>query len=671
VAVVLADTRTAAADAAELVLVDLEPLPVVVDPERALEPDATSLFPEVGTNLAFVLRRTSGGDPHAGADLVVRGRFANQRVAPVPMETNGAVAVPDPGTGGVHVWLPTQAPHIARDDLAGALGLDPARVRVTAPSVGGGFGAKGETYPEQIAVAALALRLGRPVRYVETRSENLTAMVHGRGQIQEVEVGVTRDGRVLGLRANVLADMGAYPIGTYLPDLTADMASGVYDLRAVDLTARCAVTNTTPVGSYRGAGRPEAAAMLERAMDLVAAELGMDPAEVRRRNLVPPDAFPHTTATGVTYDTGDYPAALDRVLAASGYARLRAEQAERRRRADPRLVGIGVSTYVEVTAWGSEYGRVSVAADGSVTVLTGTAPHGQGHETAFAQIASGVLGVPMGSVRVLHSDTGVVPRGEGTMGSRSLQLGGSAVFRAGEAVVDKARRIAARMLEAGVEDVALLDPGVHSVEDGEARIGVVGAPDRSFSWAELAAAAEREPADGGAPGLWGENDFDMRKRHTFPFGAHVAVVEVDAETGAVRLLRHVAVDDAGRIVNPLLVRGQVHGGIAQGAAQALYEEVAFDEHGSPLTGSLMAYAMPSAADLPSFETTNTETPTPLNPLGAKGIGEAATVGSTPAIQSAVIDAVSHLGVRHIDMPLTPERVWRAIRDASPLADRLR
>jgi carbon-monoxide dehydrogenase large subunit len=466
----------------------------------------------------------------------------------------------------------------------------------------------------------------------------------------------------VGLRASIVADMGAYPLGTYLPELTADMASGVYDLRAVEVTARCVVTDTTPVGSYRGAGRPEAAAMLERAMDLLAAELGLDPAEVRRRNLVAPDRFPHRTVTDVTYDTGDYPAALARARELAGYDALRSEQADRREAGDPRLLGIGISTYVEITGWDSEFGQVSVEPDGSVTVLSGTSPHGQGHETAFAQIAASLLGVPMTSVRVIHSDTAVVPRGEGTMGSRSLQLGGSAVFRAGEAVVTKARRLAASLLEAGVEDVALLDTDA----DGDAaRVGVVGAPDRSFTWAELAAVAE-DPArrpDGFEHGLSAQSDFDMGKRNTFPFGAHVAVVEVDAETGEIRLLRHVAVDDAGRIVNPLLVRGQVHGGIAQGAAQALFEEVIFDEQGTPMTGSLMAYAMPSAADLPSFETTNTETPTPLNPLGAKGIGEAATVGSTPAIQSAVIDAVSHLGVRHLDMPLTPERVWRAIRGA--------
>jgi carbon-monoxide dehydrogenase large subunit len=396
--------------------------------------------------------------------------------------------------------------------------------------------------------------------------------------------------------------------------------------------------------------------MIERAIEMLADELGLDPAEIRRRNFIPPDAFPVTTVTDGRYDSGDYGRALDEALRRAGYDDLRREQEERRARGDRNLLGIGLSTYVEVTGWGSEFGAVEVQPDGSVVVLTGVSPHGQGHETAFAQLASELLKVPFDRVTVRHSDTSLMPKGDGTMGSRSLQLGGSAMWNAGEQVVEKACRIAAYLLEASVDDVELGDDG---------RIGIVGAPDRSYSWSELAAVAS-DPSqlpEGIEPGLSASHEFDGGG-NTYPFGAHVAVVEVDSETGQVEVLRYVAVDDCGRIINPMLVEGQQHGGIAQGIAQALFEEVVYDEGGSPLTGSLMSYEMPSAADLPGFETSNTETPTPRNPLGAKGIGESGTVGSTPAIQNAVIDAVSHLGVRHIDMPLSPERVWRAIREGA-------
>jgi carbon-monoxide dehydrogenase large subunit len=473
-----------------------------------------------------------------------------------------------------------------------------------------------------------------------------------------VEMAATRDGVVTGLRVRIVADAGAYPgSAAFLPELTYVVASGPYRIPRIEFKAEVVCTNTTPVGAYRGAGRPEGIALVERAMDLLASEVGLDPVEVRRRNLVPKDAFPYASATGAVYDTGDYEQALDKALSLVGYEELRKEQVERRGSGDSRLLGIGVSCYVEVTAMeiGQEFGSAEVHPDGTVTVLTGISPHGQGQETSLAQIASATLGVPFEAVEVVHSDTGVVPRGEGTMGSRSVQAGGTAVLRACEGVIDKARRVAAHVLEAGLEDVVLHDGG---------RIGVAGAPERALSWPELASAASdaaRLPG-GMEPGLAFATDFSQSDDGTFPFGTHVAVVEVDAETGLVELLRHVAVDDCGRIINPALVEGQVHGGVAQGAAQALFEEVLFDDAGNPLTGNLMTYAMPSAADLPSFETAHTETPTPLNPLGAKGIGEAGTIGSTPAVQNAAIDAISHLGVRHIDMPLTPERVWRAIRE---------
>ncbi|MFL6249255.1 MAG: xanthine dehydrogenase family protein molybdopterin-binding subunit, partial [Actinomycetes bacterium] len=532
----------------------------------------------------------------------------------------------------------------------------PERVRVVVPAVGGAFGARIVTYPEQVVVAALARRLGRPVRYVESRSETMLAMTHGRAQVQEVELAATRDGRITGLRARLVADGGAYP-GEAPPNVSSTryMASGVYRIAQIEVAWACAATNTTPVAAYRGAGRPEATAMVERAVDLLAARLRMDPVELRRRNLIPARAFPYTTATRARYDSGDYEGALDRVLEAAGYEALRAEQAGRRERGDVRQLGIGLSVYVEVTGGGSEYGEVVVEADGRVTVRTGVSPHGQGHETAFAQLISTTLGVGADQVTVVHSDTAALPRGDGTMASRSLQIGGSAVVQAAGQVLDKATALAAHLLEAPVEDVALF-PG-----EG---LGVAGAPETALGWAELAAAAA-DPArrpPGMGPGLEAAVDFEP-DQSTFPFGAHLAVCEVDTETGLVRLLRHVAVDDSGRILNPVLAEGQVHGGIAQGVAQALFEEVGYDAEGNCLNGNLAVYAMPAAPELPAFETERTETPTLLNPLGAKGIGESGTIGATPAVQNAVVDALAHLGVTHIDMPLTPERVWRALRDA--------
>jgi carbon-monoxide dehydrogenase large subunit len=527
---------------------------------------------------------------------------------------------------------------------------------VIAPDVGGGFGAKLLVYPEYFVVGALARRLGRPVRWTESRSDSMTSLSHGRAQVHLVELGAMRDGTLVGLRVDLLADMGAYPLATYLPPTTRMMLSGVYRIPLIAARTRAVVTSTTPVAPYRGAGRPEATASLERAMDMLAVELALDPVELRRRNLIPPDAFPYTTAVGTVYDVGEYERALDEALRIAGYDQLRREQADRRARADPRQLGIGVSTYVEITAFsGGEFGSVEVHPDGTVTVLSGISPHGQGHETSFAQLVSGVLGVPFEAVRMIHSDTRAVPSGQGTFGSRSLQLGGSAVWDAAERVLEKARAIAAHLLEVAEADLALEDGG---------RIGVAGSPDTALTWAELATAAADATwlPEGTETGLAASGTFRQRGS-TFPFGTHVAVVEVDLETGDARLLRYIAVDDCGRILNPMLVEGQVHGGLAQGIAQALFEEVVYDELGTPLTSTLATYLMPSAAELPWFETAHTETPTPLNPLGAKGIGEAATIGSTPAVQNAVIDAVSHLGVRHIDLPLGPERVLRAIRDA--------
>jgi carbon-monoxide dehydrogenase large subunit len=648
VAVVVAETRAAAEDGAQAVDPTYDPLPVVASPERAAEEGAPLLFPAHGSNLAFQSAYGQDEDALEGAEVVVRGRFVNQRLAAVPIEPNAAAAAPDPDhPGGLRLWASTQSPFQVRDFVADCLRLPERDVRCTAPEVGGGFGAKLQVYPEQAVVAALALRLGRPVRWVETRTESFLAMLQGRDQVQEVELGATRDGRLVGLRARVLADAGAYPgFGAFLPTLTGQMLSGVYRIPRIDYRARAYVTNTTPTSSYRGAGRPEATALVERAVDLLAAELRLDPAELRRRNLVPPHAFPYTTAAGATYDSGDYEAALDRVLELAGYRELRDEQRRRIEAGERRLLGIGLSTYVEVTAAGSptEYASVEAGEDGSVTVRAGTASHGQGHETAYAQIVAAELGVPVEAVRVVEGDTALVPRGDGTSGSRSIQLGGAAALEAARALLQRARELAADLLEASPDDVVLLDGG---------RLGVRGVRASGLSWSQLAAAArERDQRL--------REEADVFADQSYPFGAHLAVVQVDLDTGEARLVRHVAVDDCGTVVNPLLAEGQVHGGIAQGVAQALFEEMVHDAEGNPVTASLLDYAVPTANELPPFQTARTVTPTPNNPLGAKGIGESGTIGSTPAVQNAVVDALAHLGVRHLDMPLTPERVWRAI-----------
>jgi carbon-monoxide dehydrogenase large subunit len=658
VAAVVAETPAAAVDAAEMVVVDYDPLPIIVDMEAALEADAPVLFPDHGSNQAVEFAFGVDDTLMDDADIVVSGRFVNQRLAAAPMEPNGAVAAPDPETGGIHVWLPTQGPHSARGPLCAALDLPEEQVRVTAPAVGGGFGAKMGAYVEHILTAALARRLDRPVKWTETRSENMVSMVHGRAQIQYVDLGLKRDGTITAINIRVVADGGAYPAtGAFLPFLTRMMAHGVYEIPKVQFNSVSAATNTTPTGAYRGAGRPEATALLERIMNMAAVELDLDPIEIRKRNFIPPEAFPYMTSTGANYDSGEYAAALDKAAELAGYADLRSEQAARRERGDNKLLGIGVSTYVEVTAGGmwSEYGSVEVQPDGNVRATVGTSSHGQGHETSFKMLISDRLGVPMDRITIIQSDTTLVPRGSGTGGSRSLQIGGSALFQASDEVVAKAKRLAAHLFEASEEDIV--------VEDG--RIGVAGVPARALSWAELATAAAddaRRP-EGMEAGLAAELDFNQGDA-TYPFGAHIAIVEVDRETGRVQFLRHVAVDDCGIVLNPLIAAGQVHGGVAQGAAQALFEAISYDEDGNPLTTNFMDYAIPSAAELPSYETAHTETSTPRNPLGAKGIGEAGTIGSTPALQNAVIDAVAHLGITHIDMPLTAERVWRAIRDAA-------
>jgi carbon-monoxide dehydrogenase large subunit len=662
VTAVVAETRAQAVDAAEMVIVDYDPLPAVVDAEAALEEGAPVLFPDNESGNQAI-EFNFGEDPEllAGADVVVKGRFENQRLAAVPMEPNGILVEPA-DDGILTITVPTQAPFGVRDGIANALAIEEpeSKIRVIAPQVGGGFGAKTGAYCEHVIATALAVQLGRPVKWTETRSENMVAMNHGRGQVQFVEMGLKRDGTIVGVKCRVVCNAGAYPgIGGFLPFLTRMMGQGVYAIPKVEVNSVSAATNTTPTGAYRGAGRPEATAFLERIIDIAAVELDMDPVELRKKNFIPPEAFPLSTVTGANYDIGEYAKAIDEACRVAGYDDLRAEQRARREAGDSKLLGIGVAAYVEVTAGGlfTEFGGVEVQTDGKVIAKVGTSSHGQGHETAFAMIVADLLGVQVEDVKLVQSDTALVPRGTGTMGSRSLQTAGSALYKASEEVIEQAKRLAAHLLEASPDDIVLHEGG---------KVGVAGVPATALTWAELAEASQdatRRPPDWEGA-LASELDFNQGEA-TFPFGSHIAVVEVDTETGRVELVRHVAVDDAGRVINPLIFAGQQHGGIAQGAAQALYESVVYDDDGNPLTANLMDYAMPSAAELPSFEASFTETPTPLNPLGAKGVGEAATIGSTPAVQNAVVDAVSHLGIRHIDMPLTAERVWRAIRDAQP------
>ncbi|PMP81071.1 MAG: carbon monoxide dehydrogenase, partial [Chloroflexus aggregans] len=506
-------------------------------------------------------------------------------------------------------------------------------------------------YPEEALLAALARQLNVPLRWVEHRLEHVQATTHGRGQVCDVEAAVTADGEVTALRMQIVADLGAYPLAPGLPDLTTAMAIGVYKIPTVDLEAICVYTNTTPVAAYRGAGRPEAAYYIERLMDLVAAELGLDPAEGRRRNFIPPDAFPYKTPTGLTYDSGEYDRALTKALTLSRYEQLRAEQAARRATGDRMLLGIGIACYVEMCGFGPyESAQIRVEPSGTVTVTTGISPHGQGTATTFAQIVADQIGADFERIVIKHSDTAITPMGIGTMGSRSLAVGGAALVRAATKVREKARQIAAAMLEASVADIEL----------HEGRYRVRGVPDRALTLTEIArrAYSNKLPPDLD-PGLEAV-DYFRPPDLIYPFGAHVAVVEVDRETGHVRIREYYSVDDCGPRISPLIVTGQVHGGLAQGIAQALLEEVVYDANGQLLSGTLMDYALPRADFFPPFTVDKTETPTPLNPLGVKGIGEAATIGSTPAIANAVIDALAPFGVRHLDIPLRSEKIWRAI-----------
>jgi carbon-monoxide dehydrogenase large subunit len=644
VAAVLTEQAYQGEDAAELVEVDYDPLPVVTTLKQALT-DETLLFPEAGTNVAVP---SFGNDEFTddlfdGCEVVITREIVNQRLAAAPLEVRGAAAVWG-SDGRLTLWPSTQNAQQTKAEVAGWLGVEPAQIHVITPDVGGGFGAKIGADPEFALVAWAARHVGRPVRWNESRSENMTGMLQGRAQLQTITIGGNRDGKVLAYRLDVLADAGAYPrIGTALPTFTRMMASGVYDIPKVETRARVLVTNTTSTGAYRGAGRPEATGAIERAFDLFAAEIGMDVAEVRKLNVPPPEAFPFANKGGAQYDSGEYAKAIDMVLEAAGYDALRAEQKARRERGDVMQLGVGLSCFVEITAGGmtAEDATVEVHPDGTVTVLTGTSPHGQGHATAWAMLASEKLGIPVSRITVKHGDTDLIPKGVGTMGSRSLQTGGVAVYQAAGELADLARQRAADLLEADVDDL--------EVVEGAVRVAGTGT---GITLAEL---AEKDQ-------LRIESHWDGQMP-SFPFGAHLAVVEVDTESGKAVVEKIITIDDAGTILNPLLAEGQRHGGIAQGIAQALLEEVVYDADGNPLTATFADYGIPSAAELPSFTLLTMETPTHLNPLGAKGIGEAGTIGATPAVQSAVVDAVSHLGIRHIDMPATPLRVWTAIHEA--------
>jgi aerobic carbon-monoxide dehydrogenase large subunit len=670
VAVVVGDDKYAVVDAAEQVVVDYEPLPVVTDPLAALEDGAPLVHPDLGSNKTHEWS-LGGGDVAKAiseAEVVVERRIVNHRTSGAPIEPRGSVA--DYRMGQLTLWTATQIPHLVRSFLAGELGISEEKIRVIAPEVGGGFGAKLQHYGEELLLAWCSRRLDRPVKWTETRSEHMMCSHHGRDQIDDVTIAGTRDGTITALHAKVTADLGAYHhlLTPFIPSFTAFVLGGCYAIGNVQTDITGVFTNKMSTDAIRGAGRPEATHLLEVMVDQFAAEIGMDPLEVRRRNFIPKEDFPAEVAVGIVYDSGDYHGALDKLLQNFDLEAFRREQEEARTRGAYR--GVGFSTYMEICGlapsrvvgpqgvgiqagfWESAVVRVHPS--GSVTVFTGTSPHGQGHETGFAQIVADKLGVDPGQVEVIHGDTGTGPYGMGTYGSRSLAVGGESAARSATKVADKARRIVAHLLEAAPEDIELAD----------GRFQVRGSPDKGMALAEVAGAAyipENLP-EGMEPGLE-ETTFYDPENFVYPFGAHACVVEVDPDTGKVDVVRWVCVDDCGPAINPMLIDGQVHGGIVHAIGQALYEQVHYDEQGQLVTGTFVDYALPSAAELPSFETDRTETPSPVNSLGVKGVGEAGTIAASPAIVNAVVDALKPLGVDFINMPLTPMRVWAAIQEA--------
>lgn len=695
IAVVVATDRFAARDALDLIQVDYEELPAVVNEEEAAK-GGPVVHEQFKTNVAYKLTAGEGDIDGAlkSADRVIKQRMVNQRLAPVAMEPRGVLARYLPGEQELTIWTSTQIPHLARTQIALMLGFPENKMRLIAPEVGGGFGSKLNVYAEEAILCWIAMQLARPVKWIETRRENMQATIHGRGQIGYIEIGCKNDGTITGLRYNVFADLGSYfqLLTPAIPTLTGLMLSGAYRIPAIQINVTGVFTTKMSTDAYRGAGRPEATYVVERAVDLVAAELGKDPVEVRRKNFPSPQEFPFKTATGLFYDSGNYEGALKKALQMADYTKLREEQ--KKGRNEGRLIGIGVSTYVEICALGPsaampaggwESATVRIEPTGKVTVLTGASPHGQGQETSFAQIAADELGVDINDVAVIHGDTSIVQYGIGTFGSRATAVGGTAVLVAIQKLKEKAVKIAAHLLQTEAANVAFRE-GRYAVTTARAK--AVGMPEQVLPAAEAPAAALPSPnvKDGVSiqdvalaahlasnlppdtePGLSATYFFEP-KNFTFPFGTHIAVVEIDRETGEIKFLRYVAVDDCGKVINPMLVDGQVQGGIVQSIGQALYEQVVYDEQGQLVTGTLMDYAVPKAAMIPWFELERTETPSPVNPLGVKGVGEAGTIGATPAIVGAIVDALAPFGVRHLDMPILPETVWRIIKQ-KPLAGR--
>ncbi|SFP96407.1 xanthine dehydrogenase, molybdenum binding subunit apoprotein [Geodermatophilus dictyosporus] len=682
VAVIVARSRTAAADAVELVDVDYDLLPPVLDMEEAVREGADLVHDDLGTNTSYHFvfdagEAGTGGDTEqafADADVVVSRRFVNQRLIPAFMEPRSVVVQPQ--GDNFTMWSATQIPHVLRVMLAMVTGIPEHKLRVVAPDVGGGFGGKLQVNPEEILALLIARRLGKPVKWTETRSESLMTAHHGRDQVQFIDVAADREGNVKGLRVRLLADMGAYLrlITPGVPALGAFMFPGIYKFPAYRFECDGVFTNKVPTDAYRGAGRPEATFAVERIMDELAVELGMDPLELRRRNWIQSQEFPFTTVAGLEYDSGDYDAATQQALDLLGYSELREEQRRRRESNDPVQLGIGFSTFTEMCglapsrvlgslsygAGGWESASIRMLPTGKVEVVTGSTPHGQGHETAWSQLVADSLGVPFEDVEVLHGDTAVAPRGMDTYGSRSLVVGGTAVIKAADKVVAKARKVAAHLLEASEDDL----------EFSGGKFSVRGTPGSGLSIQEIALAvfAAHDYPEDVEPTIDADATFDP-VNFSFPHGTHVCAMEVDTDTGFVKIRKYACVDDVGTIVNPLIVEGQVHGGLAQGIAQALYEEAVYDADGNLTTGTFVDYLVPSAADLPHFDTGNTVHVAPGNPIGAKGVGEAGCIASTPAVVNAALDAVRHLGVSDIRMPLTPERVWRAIHQGGDGGDR--
>jgi aerobic carbon-monoxide dehydrogenase large subunit len=666
VAVVVAEDLYIARDAAELVEVDYEPLPAVTDLEKALSKGSPLVHEQLKSNQAFT-HQLKNGDVEAAfkkADRIVKQRMMNQRLAPIAMEPRAVVAEYLPGENRLTVWSSTQIPHLLKTQISLLVGLPETAVRVIAPEVGGGFGSKLNVYGEEGVVPWLAMKTGRPVKWNEGRRENFMATIHGRDALNDVELALKKDGTILGMRARVLADMGAYHqlLTPLIPQLTALMHAGCYKIPAIQIDIVGVFTNKMSTDAYRGAGRPEATFNVERIMELGAREMGMDPAEFRRKNFPLPKEFPYTTVTGLTYDSAKYQESLAKALKLSGYDSLRRRQKEGWKKG--KYYGVGVSTYVEICAIGPsaatpaggwESGTVRIEPTGKVTVLTGASPHGQGEETTFAQLVADQLGVDPEDVNVVHGDTLAVPYGIGTFGSRATAVGGTAIYMATQKLKTKLATLAGHLLGSKPADISI----------GRRQLTAKGGKKIPFGEVVLAAYTARNIPPGFEPGLEATHFFEP-SNFTFPFGCHVCSVEVDIETGEIKIEKYVAVDDCGNVINPLLVAGQIQGGIAQGLGQALWEEVVYNEDGQLVTGTLMDYAIPKAHLLPEFTLDHTVTPSPVNPMGVKGVGEAGTIASTPCIVNAVCDALSPFGVRHIEMPLKPERVWNAIRTAKAI-----